>query len=366
LTKLCFDYDPLLYMAGSIGEKRSVKVVHRESGDEYEFSTRTDFYGHWKKKEGGWLAEYNTGRTSPRLASEFDYTDIQEPEPIEFCMKTLKEMIERVKEYVGASWYYGYSGKGKSFREDVSTVMMYKGNRLNAIRPVHLDDLKHYLVRMHNCKIVTGIEADDAVSMDAHSAYRKWEKSGSTEDLLVTAAVDKDYFQCAAHLLHPNELGTIDSDSGGFGWLKENADGDVKGRGRMWLYWQIISGDDADNYCAHAAYDKRAKGLGAKRWGVKTAFPYLMDAKNDKEAWEALLRAYKHLYPTSVTLPGWRAYEDPDKMTTLKPDWEKHVVTIDAMAMLQENATLAFMLRHKEDKINVSEILTKLGVEYAE
>jgi hypothetical protein len=62
MTKLVFDYDPILYECGFIGEERHVKVVHRASGDEYEFPNRTAFYGHWKKKAGGWLAEYNAGR----------------------------------------------------------------------------------------------------------------------------------------------------------------------------------------------------------------------------------------------------------------------------------------------------------------
>jgi hypothetical protein len=365
VTTVVFDYDPLLYTAGSIGEKRSVKVVHRQSGDEYDFPTRTDFYGHWAKKEGGWLAEYNQGRTSPRKAEEFDYTDIQEPEPVEHCMHTLKQMIERVKDAVDATRYYGYSGKGNVFRHDVSTVMMYKGNRLNSLRPIHLDELKDYLVKKHACKIVTGIEADDAVSMDSYEGYAKWMKSGSDSDLLITAAVDKDYKQCAAHLLHPTDLDGFNTHDGSFGWLKMNeTTGEVDGRGRMWLYWQIVSGDDADNYCAHAAYDKRAGGLGAKRWGPKTAFPYIGAAKDDREAWEGLVKAYKKLYPAPVTLPGWRAYEDPDKMTTLKPDWEQHVVTVDAISMLQENTTLAFMLRKHGDKIDVRETLKKLEVEF--
>ena len=364
MTRLVFDYDPLLYTAGSIGEKRFIKVVHRESGDEYEFPTRTEFWGHWAKKEGGWLAMYNEGRTSPRLPEEFDITDVQEAEPIEFCMHTLKTMIERVKETVGAKYYYGYSGKGNVFRHDVSTVLMYKGNRLNALRPLHLDDLKDYLIRKHDCKIVELIEADDAVSIDSYEAYNRWLKSGSDDDMLISAGVDKDYKQCSGLWIHPETCDKIDKrDANKFGWLKmDEATGEVDGRGRMWLYWQIVSGDDADNYCAHAAYDKRTGGVGAKRWGPKTAFPYIASATNDKEAWEGLVKAYKKLYPKPIEIPGWRAYEDPDKMTKLKPDWEQHVITVDWKSMLQENTTLAFMLRREGDKINVEEVFERYGI----
>ena len=69
MTILCFDYDPILYTAGSVGETRSIKVVHRESGDEYEFPTRTAFWGHHKKKAGGWLAEYNAAKSESNRRS---------------------------------------------------------------------------------------------------------------------------------------------------------------------------------------------------------------------------------------------------------------------------------------------------------
>jgi hypothetical protein len=234
--------------------------------------------------------------------------------------------------------------------------MRYKGNRLNSVRPVHLDELKDYLVKSHACKIVTGIEADDAVSIDAYEAYCKWKKSGSDDDLLITAAVDKDYDQCAAHILHPLELTEIDSHDGSFGYLKVNEKDEVKGRGRMWLYWQVLTGDQADHYKANAA--------SSKRWGDKTARPYLMGAKTDKEALEGLIKAYKYLYPSPQEIIGWRGYTDQDKLTILKPDSEQYKLTVDWKYMLRENFTLAYMLKSRDDKFDLDRVLTKVGVEY--
>lgn len=76
MSTILFDYDPILYTAGSVGEERSIKAVHRQSWDEYDFTTRTSFWGHWKAKKGGWLADYNKGADSPRLAEEFEKDDI--------------------------------------------------------------------------------------------------------------------------------------------------------------------------------------------------------------------------------------------------------------------------------------------------
>lgn len=339
MTRLCFDYDPLLYMAGSIGETRSVRIVHRESGDEYEFPSRTAFWGHWKTKKAGWLAEFNKGRKTPRLPEEFDTFDVQVPEPIERCMHTIKRTIEACKEAVGAKSYYGYTGKGTVFREDVSTVVKYKGNRDNALRPVHLDALKDYLVKSHAAKIITGIEADDACSIDSHEAWAKWAKSNGDEHKLVLAGVDKDYLQCNAHLLHPFELSAVDSYAG-FGYLKDTGKAGIKGRGRLWLYQQVMNGDDADNYFANSA--------STMKWGEKSAYNILKDARNDKEAFEALVKGYKTLYPQPKKITGWRGDE----------------IEVDWLYMLQENMTLAFMLRKKDDKIDVKTTLDKLKVSY--
>lgn len=360
MTKLCFDYDPLLYTAGSVGEERTIKVVHRVSGDEYEFANRTAFWGHWKKRAGGWLAEYNAAKSegNRRHPDEFEIVDVQTPEPIENCIHTLKQMITGVKEAVGASMYYGYTGRGKVFREDVSTVVKYKGNREGALRPVHLDDLKEYLIKHHGCKVIETIEADDACSIDSYDAWKVWSKTQSDSDKLVLAYTDKDYLQCAAHLYH-TDSGTYSSYGEGFGWLAwDEVKKKVSGRGRMWLYFQVMNGDDADNYFANS-------GNPAMRWADKSAFDILKDAKNDKEAFEALVKGYKLIYPTPKTIVGWRGYKDQKNLKDLVEDHEEHEIEIDWLYMLQENFTLAKMLRWKGDTTDVKAVMDKLGVQYA-
>lgn len=340
MSTALFDYDPILYTAGSVGETRTVKIVHRQSGDEYEFDTRTMFWGHWKKKAGGWLGEYNKGSDSPRLPEEFDITDIQVAEPIENCLHTVKRMINATCEAVGTKSYYGYSGKGKVFREDISTILKYKGNRDNLLRPLHLDSLKEYLVKHHNCDIVTKIEADDACSIDSTNAYKKWLKTKSDADKYVLCFVDKDYFQTDGHLYNTNTQDGICS-YGGFGWLKPNAKGEIKGRGRMWLFQQVLSLDASDNYCANSASDMR--------WGEKKAYELLKDSTTDKQAFEALVLGYKTLYPQPKTITGWRGDE----------------IEIDWLYVLQENFNLAKMLRSAdEEPTDVKSVLQKLKVNF--
>lgn len=341
MTTILFDYDPIIYAAAAIGEKRTVKVIHRKSGNEYSFKTRTEFYGHWKTKSGGWLAEYN--KTNPeREPEEFDIEDVITPEPIENCLQAAKTIIQNVCTALDVQKYYGYSGRGTVFREDISTILKYKGNRDNLIKPFHLDALKDYIEKHHACEIITGIEADDACSIDSANAYKEWKLTGNDADKLILAYVDKDYLQVAGNLYNTNTKGPICSYDG-FGWLAPNEKGDIKGRGRLWLYQQTLSGDTSDNYCANSAC--------ATKWGGKSAYKLLKDCKNDKDAWQAMVEGYFMLYPTHSVVTGWRG----DK------------ITVDALYMLQENFNLAKMLRSVDEKpTNVRKVLDDMGIEYSE
>lgn len=364
MTKLCFDYDPLLYSAGSVGETRSIKVVHRASGDEYEFSNRTAFWGHWKKRAGGWLAEYNAAKAEQnrRLPDEFDIIDVQEPEPLSNCIHTLKRQIEAVKETVGAHLYYGYSGRGEVFRVDVSTILKYKGNREGMLRPLHLDAMKEYLEKYQSCRVVEKIEADDACSMDNYAAYQAWKKTKADKDKLVLAGIDKDYKGCDGFFYNINSSETREIDGFGKLWVVEKlnkgkVERTVDGFGRLWLYFQVMSGDDADNYFANS-------GNPDVKWADMSAYNVLKDAKNDKEAWAGLVQGYKTIYPSPRKIIGWRGYEDPKDRTILKPNHKDFEIEIDWLYMLQENFTLAKMLRWKDDTVDVKQVLTKLGVEH--
>lgn len=339
MARIVFDYDPLIYKAGFVGEERSVKIVHRESGDDYEFPNRTAFWGHHKKKAGGWLAEFNAGRKTPRLPEEFDVTDVQTPKSMSVAINKLQSDIKAYQEVTKVDSYYGYSGKGASFREELSTVIRYKGNRENALRPVLLDELKDYIVKHHACKIVTGIEADDACTIDSYTAWQKWKKSKSDKDKLILVYEDKDYLQSATHLHHVDARGEIDSYDG-FGKLYINEKGDVKGRGRLWLYQQVLDGDSADNYFANSAT--------TMKWGQMAAYNLLKDCKNDKEAFEALMKGYRTLYPSPKKIVGWRG----------------DTIEIDAFYMLNENFQMARMLRWNDDNVVLKDVFEKLGVEY--
>ncbi len=316
------------YTIGSIAEKRSIKAIHRESGDEYTFKTRTEFWGEWRKKAGGWLAEDNAKRFEKRLPEDFDIIDVQEPLPAKVATNAVDAWIDKIAEIVGSRDYYGYIGKGDSWRVEASTILKYKGQRQDSLRPLHLETIEKHLLKRHEAIIVNSLEADDMVVIDSYKNKK-----------LVVVGEDKDYYGCEINFLNPNKMAKPLAIKG-FGELRIGSDKKVQGHGRIWLYHQVLSGDAVDNYCANSA--------SALKWGEKSSFSLLHKCSNDRQAFEALVEGYKLLYPTPTEIIGWRG----DKFD------------IDWLYVLQENFNMAHMLRWPEDKFDVKMVLDKLKVKY--
>ena len=157
----------------------------------------------------------------------------------------------------------------------------------------------------------------------------------------VIVGLDKDYYGQPVTFLNINrvEEGTQHCDQFGKLWLTEK--GDVRGIGRLFLYWQVASNDESDNYAANCMSDIK--------WAGKSAYKELVGCTNDKEAWEVLVNIFKKLYPEPKTVKGWRGDD-------IKIDW---------LYVLQECFTMARMVRYKnEPEVKVTDILTKMEVKY--
>lgn len=323
------DLDLYKYHAAAAGEKRSVRVTHKASGRSISVNNRTEFYGDWRKKEGGILAEINAKRTSHFTWDEFDYEDVQEPEPIANVLHTAKVMVEKDLKSSGASSYLAFIGEGESFRVGISTILKYK-DRENILRPVLLDEVSEYLKKKFKASVVTGIENDDQVVIEC---YKRKDRFALIED--------KDFWGCPINVWDRNqqERGIVDCNK--YGKLFLDSKGKVRGEGRVFFYWQVAASDATDGYAANSASDIR--------WGDKSAYNALVDCKNDKEAFQKLVEIYKSLYPEPKTITGWRGDE----------------INIDWLYCLEENFALARMLRTKdelENRIYVKDILNKMEI----
>lgn len=329
-THAVVDLDAFKYAAAYVGEKKSIIVTHRTEGWSEPFKTRTKFWGHHKKKAGGWLAERNKDRESPYLPEEFDIEDIAVPEPLENVLHTAKVLVDNALYESGAKTYEMYMGKGDSFRVDLSTLLKYKGNRDDLVKPYHLDSVTDFLARKYNAEFIVGDEADDVVNW---RCYRQPNHFALGED--------KDYWGCPINYKDINrpERGIVNCNK--LGHLFRDDKGYVRGEGRIHLYWQIISEDKVDNYKANCFSDVE--------WGDISAFNVLNGLKTDKECFIAMVDVFKKLYPERKYVKGWRGDD----------------LCIDWLYVFQEMMNMAHMKRHPtEEPLDVQSILEKMEIEF--
>lgn len=148
------------------------------------------------------------------------------------------------------TWTLHLTGKG-NFRDEVAVTAPYKGNRSGNEKPTHYHALREYLAWSWDATIWQGIEADDAVAIEATELGDKG----------IIVSLDKDLDQVV-------------------GWHYNFAKGllyyvDPK-TAQLNFYKQFLVGDIVDNI-------KGVKGIGDKR---ATA---LLEDKTEEEMWEIIV-----------------------------------------------------------------------------
>lgn len=169
-----------------------------------------------------------------------------EKDPIEYCLATVKTVIENVKERFrdNESCQIFISGHG-NFRDKLGTIAVYKGNRDPIAKPKYYQDIRQYVIDHHGAVEVGGMEAEDACGID------QWaHKDRST----VIVGIDKDLKMIPGYHYHPKHdtlkyIGIADANE--------------------WFWMQALMGDRTDNI------------LGLKGIGPKTAEKMLAPCKKD-------------------------------------------------------------------------------------
>ena len=112
----------------------------------------------------GDILVYSCGFASDAAAKQ----NGQECEPVEFCLNGVKETIRSLCEAVDADDYIVYLTGKNNFR--FAVYPEYKGNRKDADKPYHYDEVRRYLSAHHPCEISDGEEADDLIGRAQTSA----------------------------------------------------------------------------------------------------------------------------------------------------------------------------------------------------
>ena len=161
--------------------------------------------------------------------------------PFDYVRDMLNQRIGYIRGATRASYSTIYITEGKTFREDIATVKPYKGTRVEN-KPWHYPNLTVYLRDVLGAKVVTEIEADDAMAIDHIQSM----------DETVLCSRDKDLRQVPGPYFswelgkQPESDFIVDP----VGWL--NLDTDKKppkltGAGYAFFAAQVLMGDSADN-----------------------------------------------------------------------------------------------------------------------
>lgn len=328
------DGDIVAYRCAAANETRSVLAVHNETADSVTFDTLTKFR-EWAGDE----------------ASNYTVTPHQEAGKIEHAYKSMRQMIQTICDKAGCDSYHIVTSGSGNFRLELPLPTRYKDARKESTKPLQLHKCKTYLIEHHGAEVSSGEEADDVLVAYAVQGYNEYLKDITKR--VVQCSLDKDAKHGPGWLF---DWTTMDEPIliEGFGELeliltptgKKLANGEpqttksVKGKGRIWLYYQMVFGDPVDCY--------KPCELAKAKFGEVGAYDLLKNCKTDKEALEALVAKYKLWYPKPVT---YRA-------------WDEKMYTKDWLEIWQMYADCAFMRRWEGDRFDVKVVLDKMKIEY--
>lgn len=320
------DCDEIAYKIAAACEKTSIKVTNVKNSQQSSFKHRTE------------LKKFLEGLEVPE--DFYVVEDVQEPEPIANAIHSVKSQLKRIKDQCKADKTELYLSGKNNFRDAILLPTKYKSSREDNLRPVLLTELRQYLVDKQGAVIINDEEVDDVC------CHRMWDGYKSKQKI-IGITTDKDACSNMGWLYNPDKM-TEPTFIDGLGklWLetKVNSKGKeeskVRGIGRKFGYAQWCYGDPTDTY--------NPSEIAEVRYGEKSAYKLLEPLQTDKECIQAIYDLYKTWYPDKVTYKAWTGEE----------------ITTDAIGIMQMYFDCYKMRRWLGDEIKVTDILTKMEIDY--
>jgi hypothetical protein len=342
---LVCDFDTALFRSAKFVEEEYLLVTNKVTEIVREFKNKTEFYGHWKKREGGWLSD-----TNKFMGVEVSPDDFS----IEECVRLKPEMsdhlgqamlnfdmaVSSAKGSVKAADYKLVIGGKENFRYKIAQELPYKGER--KAKPLVFSDLAEKVKVKYSSKIIIaeGREADDVLSEMGFDNYKEFMKTKRWKYCL--SYIDKDIQSVVSPMINPDKI----SEGVIFNTPREAA--------RCYAI-QLLTGDKSvDNIAGlpdlvetlREKYEvKKGKGL-----GKVTATKFLEGCSTPKELFERVVEAYK-------------AYYGPRKKHKFV-NFREEALEWTWKDFLSDRANLLWMYRDDTCKYNIFEdTLAKLKVE---
>lgn len=341
------DADTPLFKAAKSVQTDYVIVRHKETDWEQRFSNITEFWGHHKKKEGGWLAKVNESKLRNKLPlvkpEDFEYEPLSElSEDIEDHLSAAIEGFDRfigkVKRLNFAEDYRIVLGGDHNFRYEVAHIQPYKGKR--APKPLLFQEVKDAIKGKYKSKIIIAEdgEADDVLGTVGFENYKNFLATGKWRDCL--GFIDKDL-----KMIISPQFNYDDPRPEIFIPTAEDA--------ARHFVAQCLAGDSTDNILGVPNFTKEITekyGLGSTRGvGLATAFKLLPEGISIKQMFERVVEAYRSYYGT-----------EKEELISFRGD-KMHYNYMD---YLQEAAILLWMQREKGERYDIKTTLDRLGIDY--
>ena len=310
--KLCvIDADSIVYKSAAIANEVEYSLFNADGNLEGVFKSAKAYKDHQKD-----VSSFLGMNTEDWTVSKQEST-----KPVEHCYKVLETLMNRIRKAVKADRHVFYVGTNDHIRINKATIQQYKGNREGMVKPVHLDAVKAYIRSLPDVILVdNGWETDDVVSCIAYKAYHKY----YPDFQVVLASIDKDLRNtCSVHYnFDSEEWCVITPEEGDYNFAV-----------------QALTGDPTDNIkgLPNVSDEFRQKYQLPKRNGVgkATAEAILQDLKGEslQTLYKRVLEAYESYYPNPYEYTSWDG-----KRLTATPE-----------QILDENCTLLFMMRAKDE-----------------
>ncbi len=310
------DGDEISYVIAAACEKRSIKVVNKNSLGEANFKHKTAFKA------------FTEGLEIPE--GFFTVEDVQEADELSNALHSVKVTIDNIKTACKADKVEIYLSGKDNFRDSLPLPSKYKGNRKDTIRPLLLDDIRLYLINIYKAKTVTGREADDMICQRMYDGY----KSGQ---MIIGVTQDKDACGSQGWLYNPNKMVKPEYIDG-LGSIAINEKNEVRGMGRKWGYLQWLIGDSTDGY--------KPTEVCKARYGEKSALKILEELTTDKDCIKAVYDQYLKWYPAEVKYTAWNGDE----------------IVTDAVGMMQLYMDCYRMRRFEDDTVDIRSVLKKMEI----
>ena len=329
---VAIDGDILVYRAASVGQHVYYDIYEDEElVDTFEYHKEAK--GYLKDQSEFFMVDTTLYEIRPRTVF---FEEKEALAAFDMQMKALKNNLkaDKYKLYL--------TGKG-NYREEVATVLKYKGNREHTEKPYWFYNVRDYAIKKYGAIVVDGNEADDACSVIAYRGYLANPQNPTT----VCASVDKDLRNTPGYHYHLDkddepQLVTLEEANRGF-------------------YQQLLKGDKTvDNIPGCQGLSKAiANKYGVRKIatiGDKGAESLLEDCVSERELYERCYEIYHAWYSEQKwddkTQTGW----DEETETYHYKGWNevRYERTIDEI--IKEQADLLWMQRMKGDRWEIPSV----------